>query len=78
MLKKYLTKRHLNAIIQSERGKNKTSKNEKERFKMTKKEMIDYIEASGMVINFSRSYFNKMLRARVEEFYNDAVRFCNK
>ena len=45
---------------------------------MTKKEMIDYIEASGMVINFSRSYFNKMLRARVEEFYNDAVRFCNK
>ena len=53
-------------------------KKEKERFKMTKKEMIDYIEASGMVINFSRSYFNKMLRARVEEFYNDAVRFCNK
>ena len=45
---------------------------------MTKKEMIDYIEASGMVINFSRSYFNNMLRARVEEFYNDAVRFCNK
>ena len=45
---------------------------------MTKKEMIDYIEGSGMVINFSRSYFNKMLRARVEEFYNDAVRFCNR
>lgn len=45
---------------------------------MTKKEMIDYIEESGMVINFSRSYFNKMLRTRVEEFYNDAVRFCNK
>ena len=53
-------------------------KKEKERFKMTKKEMIDYIEASGMVINFSRNYFNKILRARVEEFYNDAVRFCNK
>ena len=45
---------------------------------MTKKEMIDYIEESGMVINFSRSYFNKMLRARVEEFYNDAVRICNR
>ena len=77
MLKKYLTNDYLHGIIQSERGKNKTSK-EKERFKMTQKEMIDYIEASGMVINFSRSYFNKMLRARVEEFYNDAVRFCNK
>ena len=45
---------------------------------MTKKEMIDYIETSGMVINFSRSYFNKMLRERVEEFYIQAVRFCNK
>ena len=66
-----------NVIIQSERGKNKTSK-ERERFKMTKKEMIDYIEASGMVINFSRSYFNKMLRERVEDFYTRAVSFCNK
>ena len=45
---------------------------------MSKKEMIDYIEASGMVINFSRSYFNKMLRERVEDFYTRAVRFCNK
>ena len=45
---------------------------------MTKKEMIDYIEASGMVINFSRSYFNKMLRERVEDFYTRAVSFCNK
>ena len=58
-------------------GRTKPQK-EKEKFKMTKKEMIDYIEASGMVINFSRSYFNKMLRERVEEFYAQAVRFCNK
>lgn len=58
-------------------GRTKPQK-ERERFKMTKKEMIDYIETSGMVINFSRSYFNKMLRERVEEFYDQAVRFCNK
>lgn len=45
---------------------------------MTKKEMIDYIEESGMVINFSRSYFNKMLRERVEELYTKAVRYCNR
>ena len=45
---------------------------------MTKKEMIDYIEASGMIINFSRNYFNKMTRDRVEEFYTKAVRFCNR
>ena len=64
-------------LYNQKEGRTKPQK-EKERFEMTKKEMIDYIEASGMVINFSRSYFNKMLRARVEEFYNDAVRFCNK
>ena len=58
-------------------GRTKPQK-EKEKFKMTKKEMIDYIEASGMVINFSRSYFNKMLRERVEDFYTRAVRFCDK
>ena len=74
MLDKYIPKCY--TIIRKREEQN--LKKQKERFKMTKKEMIDYIEASGMVINFSRSYFNKMLRARVEEFYNDAVRFCNK
>ena len=45
---------------------------------MTKREMIDYIEVSSMVINFNRNYFNKMTRDRVEEFYTKAVRFCNR
>ena len=45
---------------------------------MTKREMIDYIETSGMVINFNRNYFDKMTRDRVEEFYTKAVRFCNR
>ena len=42
---------------------------------MTKKEMINYIEKSGMVIDFSRSYFEKMLKAKVEYFYNLAVKY---
>lgn len=45
---------------------------------MTKKEMIDVIEQSGVVINFSRSYFNSMLKSRVEEFYKLALDFQNK
>ena len=64
-------------LYNQKEGRTKPQK-EKERFKMTKREMIDYIEASGMVINFSRSYFNKMARERVEEFYTKAVRFCNR
>ena len=42
---------------------------------MTKKEMIKVIEESGMVINFSRSYFEKMLKEKVEGHYNRAVKF---
>lgn len=45
---------------------------------MTKKEMIDVIEQSGVVINFSRSYFNSMLKSRVEGFYKLALDFQNK
>lgn len=42
---------------------------------MTKKAMIDYIEQSGMVLNFSRSYFNHMLKEGVERLYNSAVEY---
>ena len=45
---------------------------------MTKKTMIDYIEQSGMVINFSRSYFNHLLKKQVEEFYQRAIKYNDK
>ena len=45
---------------------------------MTKVQMIDYIEQSGMVVNFSRSYFMKKSRADVETYFVKAVRFCNR
>ena len=52
--------------------------NEREVKDMTKKEMIDVIEKSGMVINFSRSYFMGLLKSKVERFYNDAVAYMNR
>ena len=42
---------------------------------MTKKQMIDYIENSNMVINFSKSYFMHRLKKDVERFYNLAVEY---
>jgi hypothetical protein len=43
--------------------------------KITKKAMIDYIEQSGMVVGFSRSYFNHMLKEEVAWFYDKAIAY---
>lgn len=43
--------------------------------RITKKAMIDYIEGSHMVVNFSRSYFNHMLKSKVERFYIMAINY---
>lgn len=45
---------------------------------MTKKEMIDVIEKSGMVINFSRSYFMARPKSFVERMYESAIAFMAK
>lgn len=45
---------------------------------MTKTQMIDYIEKSGMVLYFSRSSFNHRLKKDVERFYNMAVEYNAK
>jgi hypothetical protein len=37
---------------------------------MTKKEMIDYIEKTGRVIDFDRNYLMRKLRKEIEELYN--------
>lgn len=42
---------------------------------MTKKEMIKVIKESGMVVDFSESYFNHMLKERVEHFYTMALEY---
>lgn len=45
---------------------------------MTKKEMIDVIEKSGMVINFSKSYFMARPKSFVERMYESALAFMAK
>lgn len=41
---------------------------------MTKKEMVNAIENSKMVINFSRSYFMSMTKDNVERIYKQVVK----
>lgn len=45
---------------------------------MTKAQMIDVIEKSGMVINFSRSYFMARPKSFVERMYESALAFMAK
>lgn len=40
--------------------------------------MVNVIEKSGMVVNFSRSYFMKRNKEYVIRFYLDAIRFMMK
>lgn len=43
---------------------------------MTKKQMIQVIKESNMVINFSKSYFNRLLKKDVERFYSMALHYA--
>ncbi len=45
--------------------------------KLTKKAMIDFIEKSGMVLNFSRSYFEHRTKETTERYYIQAVEFVS-
>ena len=45
---------------------------------MTKKAMVEIIEKSEMVINFSKSYFMSMTKDNVERFYNQAIQFMER
>ena len=42
---------------------------------MTKKEMLDYIEESGMILDFDRKYLMRCLKSRIEHFYKMAQEF---
>ena len=45
---------------------------------MTKAQMVEVIEKSGMVINFSKSYFMARPKSFVEKMYKDALTFMAK
>ena len=44
---------------------------------MTKAKMIEYIEDSKMVIDFSKSYFMSRPKKYVERFYQMAINYNN-
>ena len=45
---------------------------------MTKAQMVNVIEESNMVVNFSRSYFMRRDKEYVTRFYNMALEFMSK
>jgi len=46
---------------------------------MTKKAMIDFIEKTGIIVNFNRNYLNKhYLKSDIEKLYNKAVAYAEK
>lgn len=45
---------------------------------MTKMQMIEVIEKSGIVVNFSKSYFMARPKSFVERIYEDALAFMAK
>ena len=68
-------------IIVSERERNTKNLNplqKENKMKMTKTAMINYIEKTGMVLNFSRSWFNSMLKEEVIRFYEMAQAYAER
>lgn len=45
---------------------------------MTKTEMLDFIEKTGMIIDFDRNYLMKKTKARIVVLYNRAVVYAGK
>ena len=44
-------------------------KSKGDKIMMTKKEMVDYIEKTGLVINFDRNYLMRKLKPDLERLY---------
>lgn len=45
---------------------------------MTKKEMIDFIESTGMVIDFDRNYLMRRDKKHIQRLYELALKFKEK
>jgi hypothetical protein len=50
----------------------------KEDLKMTKTEMINYIEMSNMVIDFDRKYLMRKDKGYVQDLFNKAVAYVER
>ena len=45
---------------------------------MTKTEMLDFIEKTGMIIDFDRNYLMRKTKARIVDLHNRAVVYAGK
>ena len=45
---------------------------------MTKKEMVKVIEKSGVVIDFDEKYIMRKSKAKVEDYYEAALKYMEK
>ena len=50
----------------------------KEVNKMTKVEMLNYIEKTGMVIDFDAKYLMRQTKDRITRLYNQAVQYSKR
>ena len=75
-----MTKANLHAIILSEvRGTGPNKKNnERGNEQMTKVEMLNYIEKTGMVIDFDAKYLMRQTKDRITRLYNQAVQYAKR
>lgn len=64
--------------IITERERTETLSERKEIRKMTKTEMINFIESTGMVVNFDRKYFARLPKESVKRMYDMAVAYAAK
>lgn len=45
---------------------------------MTKTAMVNFIETTGMIINFDRKYLMRKSKADIERLYNAAIAYAEK
>ena len=45
---------------------------------MTKAEMIDFIETTGMIIDFDRNFLMRKLKKDIIRYYNMSIEYMNK
>ena len=57
---------------------NTITKNKRENIKMTKTEMLNFIETTGMIVNFDRKYLMRKNKDYIKGLYDGAVVYANK
>ena len=77
LFKKVLTNKKPHVIIFTVEGL-KAHERKKEVKKMTKTKMLNFIESTGMVIDFDRKYLMRKSKEYIQGLYNAAIDFATK